>query len=54
MTAVVAGACICVTCCSSMAGSTYDGMTQEFGISRLVATLTISVRMPTLAEKASR
>lgn len=44
MTFIVAGACVCVTCCSSMAGSTYDGMTAEYGISRLVATLTISVR----------
>lgn len=46
MTFVVAGACVCVTCCSSMAGSTYDGMTVEYGISRLVATLTISVSYP--------
>lgn len=43
MTFIVAGACVCVTCCSSMAGSTYDGMTVEYGISRIVATLTISL-----------
>jgi hypothetical protein len=45
MVFVLAGSCVCVTCCSSMAGSTYGGMTKEYGISRLVATLTISVRL---------
>ena len=43
MTTVLALSCACVTCCSSMASDTYDGMTAEYGISREVATLSISL-----------
>jgi hypothetical protein len=43
MTIVLAVSCACVTCCSSMAGSTYAGMEAEFGVSREVCVLSISL-----------
>lgn len=43
MTFLLAGACVCVTCCSSMAGSTYTGMREEFGVGEEVCILSISL-----------
>lgn len=48
MTAALAGSCACVTCCSSMASATYApgahyGITDEFGISEIVGTLSVSL-----------
>lgn len=43
MTIILAVSCQCVTCCSSMAGSTYAGMEPEFGVSREVCVLSISL-----------
>lgn len=43
MTTVLAFSCACVTCCSSMAGSTYSGMEAEFGVSQEVCILSISL-----------
>lgn len=43
MTILLAAACVCVTCCSSMAGSTYAGMKAEFGVGEEVCILSISL-----------
>ena len=43
MTVLLAGACVCVTCCSSMAGSTYAGMRADFGVGEEVCILSISL-----------
>lgn len=40
---VLAMSALCVTCCSSMAGSTYPGMEVSFGVSQLVCVLSISL-----------
>lgn len=43
MTIILAAACVCVTCCSSMAGSTYAGMRETFGVGEEVCILSISL-----------
>ena len=43
MTILLAGACICVTCCSSMAGSTYAGLAEEFSVGEEVCILSVSL-----------
>jgi hypothetical protein len=43
MVTVLAIACMCVTCCSSMAAYTYPGMEAEFGVGRLVCVLSVSL-----------
>lgn len=43
MVIILAVSCQCVTCCSSMAGNTYGGMEAEFGVSREVCVLSISL-----------
>lgn len=40
---VVGSATLCVTCTSSMVASTYGGMEREFGVSREVATLGLTL-----------
>ncbi|KAL7424205.1 hypothetical protein Q5752_001791 [Cryptotrichosporon argae] len=42
-TAVLSVSCVCVTCCSSMAGETYAGMERTFGVSQEVCILAISL-----------
>lgn len=43
MTMCIAISCACVTCCSSMAGSTYAGMQEEFNVVEEVCILSISL-----------
>ncbi|RXK41008.1 hypothetical protein M231_01639 [Tremella mesenterica] len=43
MTAVLAIACACVTCCSSMAADAYAGMEKRFGVSQEVCILSVSL-----------
>jgi len=43
MTTVLSLSCACVTCCSSMASSTYSGMEREFGVSQEICILSISL-----------
>jgi hypothetical protein len=43
MVAVLAMSCVCVTCCSSMAGFTYPGMEATFHVGTEVCTLSISL-----------
>jgi len=40
---IVAIATLCVTCCSSMVALSYDGVIEEWGISRIVATLSVTL-----------
>ncbi|ORY28299.1 major facilitator superfamily domain-containing protein [Naematelia encephala] len=49
MVAVLAGSCGCVTCCSSIAAGTYDGMEKQFGVSEEVCILSISFFVAGLA-----
>lgn len=42
-TILLAAACVTVTCCSSMAGSTYTGMKEDFHVGEEVCILSISL-----------